>query len=283
MRQGAEATAAWEITRPTRRTVLPGVTMAGFRIPGDRPMLVRAIPHPAVTMAVEFGDRPLSPRGEVDGVRSASLAAGLAFRAFRMRAENVACVQLRLSPLVAHSVLGLPLADLGGTVVTLDDLWGRAAPRLRERLDQARTWPERFALVDAELRKRCGADRAVAPEVAFAWRAIVASHGQVRVGTLAAETGWSRQRLSSRFGAQLGLTPKRAAMLVRFDRAVHRLLRGHAPAQVAAEFGYVDQSHLHHEIRAFAGTTPSAVANEPWLAVDDRAWPTARGRRPDGP
>ncbi|MFJ9444677.1 helix-turn-helix domain-containing protein [Kitasatospora sp. NPDC101235] len=100
---------------------------------------------------------------------------------------------------------------------------------------------------------------------------------------LAVRIGWSRQRTWSRFGAQIGLTPKRAAMLVRFDRAVHCLARGQSPTQVAAEGGYADQSHLHHDVRAFTGTTPVTAADEPWLAADDRAWPTSgSGERASG-
>ncbi|MFJ8820937.1 helix-turn-helix domain-containing protein [Streptomyces sp. NPDC102467] len=98
---------------------------------------------------------------------------------------------------------------------------------------------------------------------------------------LAAEAGWSRKRLSARFRSQLGITPKRAAGLVRFDHAAHLLAAGHAAAGVAIERGYVDQSHLHREFRAFTGLTPSAVANAPWLAIDDVAWPAAT--RPGGP
>ncbi|KAA2261547.1 AraC family transcriptional regulator [Solihabitans fulvus] len=247
--------------------------MAGFRIRGDSPIELLAIPHPAVTIAVEFGDRSFDVHGEAGRMRSGSLAAGLAFGAFQVRAEAVECVQIRLSPVAAHAVLGVPSVELGGSVVALDDLWGRDVARLRERLHHAQTWPERFALVDAELSSRLLAGPAVDPEVALAWRQIVASRGQIRIGDLAAGAGWSRQRLWSRFGAQIGLTPKRAAMLVRFDHAIHRLADGHAPAQVAADGGYVDQSHLHHDVRAFTGATPTASANEPWLAADDTAWP----------
>jgi AraC-like DNA-binding protein len=85
---------------------------------------------------------------------------------------------------------------------------------------------------------------------------------------LAAQTGWSRKRLWSRFRSQIGLTPKRAAQLVRFDHAAHRLAAGHSPALVAAESGYVDQSRLHRDVVAFAGLTPAAVAASPFLAVD---------------
>ncbi|GHE15115.1 helix-turn-helix domain-containing protein [Streptomyces alanosinicus] len=275
VRPGADSTAAWEIARPSRVSALPGVDMAGFRIGGSSPIELRTIPHPAVTVAIEFGDRPFNFHGAVGRTRAESLAVGLAFNPFQVRAEGVECVQIRLSPLVAHPVLGLPLAELCGGVIALDELWGRDAARLRERLHHARTWPERFALVDSELSARFPAGRTVDPEVSWAWRQIVASQGRTRVSDLAAGVGWSRQRTWSRFGSQIGLTPKRAAMLVRFDRAVHRLVRGHSPARVAADGGYADQSHLHHDVRAFTGETPATAANEPWLAADDRAWPAA--------
>jgi AraC-like DNA-binding protein len=118
--------------------------------------------------------------------------------------------------------------------------------------------------------------RGVDPEVAFAWRQIVASRGRVRVERLAARVEWSRKRLWSRFVSQIGLTPKRAALLIRFDHAAHRLAAGQNVATVASESGYVDQSHLHRDVMAFAGVTPSAVAAAPFLAVDDVAWPAPK-------
>ncbi|SOE06624.1 Helix-turn-helix domain-containing protein [Streptomyces sp. Ag109_G2-15] len=95
------------------------------------------------------------------------------------------------------------------------------------------------------------------------WGQMVTNLGGVRVERLAAEVGWSRKRLWSRFRAQIGLNPKRAAQLVRFDHAAHRLAAGHSAARVAAEIGYVDQSHLHRDVMAFA----------PWLAVDESRGP----------
>jgi AraC-like DNA-binding protein len=102
------------------------------------------------------------------------------------------------------------------------------------------------------------------------------------VERLAEETGWSRKRLWSRFRAQVGISPKRAASLVRFDCAVHRLAAGEPAAAVAADCGYADQSHLHRDVRAFTGATPAAAAVAPWLAVDDIAW-TPRGGLPAAP
>ena len=179
---------------------------------------------------------------------------------------------MRLSPLVAHAVLGGAFAEANGTMVTLDDLWGSEGRRTREQLHAVRRWEDRFAIAAAALVRRYETGRTVEPEVAFVWRQMVANLGGVRVERLAAEVGWSRKRLWSRFRSRIGLNPKRAAQLVRFDHAAHRLAAGHSAARVAAEIGYADQSHLHRDVMAFAGVTPTAVAAAPWLAVDDIAW-----------
>ncbi|MBH0780433.1 AraC family transcriptional regulator [Nocardia sp. NEAU-351] len=248
--------------------------MAGFRIGGDGPQRLRAVPHPAVTVVVEFGDRCFDISDAAGRTYSGSLVLGLADSAAPVRVRAIECVQLRLSPLVARAVLGCPPGELRGGIVELDDLWGRDAARLRERLHESPDWGRRFALIATTLSARLRDAPRTDPEVASAWRQIVLGRGALRVEDLAADVGWSRQRLWSRFGDRIGLTPKRAAMLVRFDHAVHRLVRGESPARVAAESGYADQPHLYRDVRGFTGTTLARAVDEPWLAVDDRAWPT---------
>jgi methylphosphotriester-DNA--protein-cysteine methyltransferase len=68
------------------------------------------------------------------------------------------------------------------------------------------------------------------------------------------------------------MPPKRAAKLIRFDHAAHRLSAGHGAARVAAEAGYVDQPHLHRDVLEFTGGTPSTMVDDTWLAVDHIAW-----------
>jgi AraC-like DNA-binding protein len=271
---GDAATPWEEIARPTRPSRLAGVTMAGFRGRGADVVDYLAVPPPAVMLAVEFGDGRLAVEDTAGREWRGSLAAGLAPGAVRVRARGgVECVQVRLAPAAALAVLGVPLVELSHTVVTLEDLWGRDVARIEEQLHQARSWEHRFGIIDAALARRRDAGPPVAAEVAVAWGRIVASRGLIRVDQLAGEVGWSRQRLWSRFHSQVGLTPKRAARLVRFDRAAHRLAAGASPARVAAEGGYADQSHLHREVRDFVEMTPTVVAGQPWLAVDDVAWP----------
>ena len=264
--------AEWDVARPERPIQVPGVSMAGFQI---RELdALRMIPHPAVTLALEFGPGQPVVDDATGHRHRGSLVAGLGFGGgVLVHGENVACVQVRLSPVVAQAILGVSPADLDGFVVSLDDLWGREATQIRERLGDTPSWEERFSLTNALLTRRYEAGSSIDPEVAWAWRRITTSHGLVRIDGLATELGWSRKRLWSRFLSQIGLPPKRTAKLVRFDHATHRLVAGQSAAQVAADTGYADQSHLHRDIVTTAGVTPAVVAGEPWLTVDDVAWP----------
>jgi AraC-like DNA-binding protein len=266
--------ALWGIATPARSRRMAGVTMAGFRDLGRTPVGLRLIPHPAVTLALMFGAGSITVVDATGRQQRGSLVAGLGFGSVRVqRAENFECLQVRLSPVIARTVLGVSPADLNGTVVALDDLWGREASRIAEQLADASSWEERFALADALLARRRETGSPVDPEVAWAWNQIVVSRGRARVERLAAELGWSRKRLWSRFHSQSGLPPKRAAKLVRFDHAAHRLVAGQDAARVAADGGYIDQSHLHRDIMAFTGVTPATLPGEPFLAIDDIAWP----------
>src|SRR5215472_12385854 len=108
--------------------------------------------------------------------------------------------------------------------------------------------------------------------------------GRLRLGSDGGQPGTgpgraagSRDRMEPqaavvRFRSQIGLPRKRAAQLIRFDHAAHRLAAGHSAALVAADSGYADQSHLHRDVMTFTGATPRAVAAAPWLTVDPVAW-----------
>ncbi|WP_230208140.1 AraC family transcriptional regulator [Microlunatus sp. Gsoil 973] len=272
-RSGSSDRLLWDIACPGRPSRIPGVTMAGFGDRGRTPPELRLIPHPAVTLVLVV-DGTVAALDAGGRLLTGSFVAGVGFGdSLRIvRADAFACVQVRLSPTVARAALGPVITELDATVVTLDELLGGDAGRLTGRLSGLGSWEERFAVADAFVAERCATVERSNPEVDWAWQQIVAARGTGQIEALAAELGWSRKRLWSQFRSRIGLTPKRAARLVRFDQAVHRLVAGQQAVEVAAEIGYADQSHLHREIADFTGLTPGTVVKEPFLAVDDVAW-----------
>ncbi|SDM32105.1 Helix-turn-helix domain-containing protein [Allokutzneria albata] len=263
-----------DIAVPRRSNRLPGISMAGFRLRVPAPVDITMVAHPAVTLLIELGEGDGIVCDTSDRRERGSVVIGLMPGELRAGGGVGECLQIRLEPDVAAAALGAS-PELSGTMAPLADVWGRDAERVEDRLRAAASWDERFTIAADVLGRRLDARSPVDPEVAHAWRRTLTSRGLVRVDSLAGEVGWSRKRLWSRFGSQLGTSPKRLARLVRFDHAAHLLAAGHAAAGVATESGYVDQSHLHREVKAFTGLTPSAVAVAPWLAIDDIAWPAS--------
>jgi len=170
----------------------------------------------------------------------------------------IECLDLKLTPLGAYTLLGVPMSTLTGATVDLADVLGPAARTLVERLAGTPDWAGRFALLDAYLLDRLDRGPAPAPEVAWTWRRLVETGGNTAVGALAEEVGWSRRHLVARFRQQVGLAPKTAARVIRFETLLRRLAAGGAAARAAVECGYYDQSHMDRDFREFAGTTPGA-------------------------
>ncbi|THA86250.1 helix-turn-helix transcriptional regulator [Streptomyces sp. A0592] len=250
----------WEVARPLRGTSLDGVRMAGYRDRTGSRLDMQVLPQPAVIVVIGLGAGPLTVECASGHRPLRGLVASLSPRPARVRGEGVECVEVALSPRAAYALLGVSPLELDGSITGLDDLWGRHARLLREQLADTASWRERLDLTDGFLRRRAAGAPPMAAEVCAAWDTIVAGRGRVRVGDLAAPCGWSRKRLWARFSAQVGVTPKRAAMLVRFDHAARALLAGERPGDVAAACGYADQPHLHRDIQALAGCTPAALA-----------------------
>jgi transcriptional regulator GlxA family with amidase domain len=82
----------------------------------------------------------------------------------------------------------------------------------------------------------------------------------VRIHELAVEVDWSDRHLTRRFGAAVGISPKRYADLMRVHSALHALLvQGDDASTVACDAGYADQSHFVRAVRRYTGLSPSRL------------------------
>lgn len=174
------------------------------------------------------------------------------------------CVQVYLTPLGVRRVLGVPGKEVARRVASAGDIVTDLGDFLADRLGSVATWSERFAIVEAALLPQVAREAEPPGWVGWMWRQIHASGGQARIAGLVAHTGWSHRHVATVFQEQIGLTPKQAAGVVRFERAAADL--GRLPlAEVAARHGYADQSHLTRDVLRYAGETPSehATARRP--------------------
>ncbi|MFY1688309.1 helix-turn-helix domain-containing protein [Plantactinospora sp. WMMB782] len=256
---------------PALRPYLAGYV--GYRDSGVPPGRHRGLPSPYLTLIVTLDD-PLVVAAHPDpttppGVYATLLGGLHTAPALITHPGRQSGIQLALHPLGARALLGLPAGELAHSDVDAGSVLGCFAGDLRDRLRDTDGWAKRFGLLDRLLTARLAPDTRLPAELVHAWRRLRATDGRVPVTELARETGWSSRYLSRRFDTEIGLSPKRAARVVRFDRARRLLQRGSATgrpgalAEVAVAAGYYDQAHLDRDFRAFASCPPSR-----WLAEE---------------
>jgi len=166
-----------------------------------------------------------------------------------------------LTPPGARRLLGVPLAELTGSVVALRDVLGPSADGVAERFATQSTWNARARILDAVLLRRGDDLSGVDRRIEWAWRRIMTRHGMVSIQGLANEVGWSQRHFIRSFRRQLGLTPHKFARITRFNAVLPDLRGGRNDgASMAAKHGYADQSHLIREVHEFTGVTPTSLA-----------------------
>ena len=167
--------------------------------------------------------------------------------------------QIKFSLLGARLFLGRPLGEFGDALIDAPQAFGGAATELRDRLAEARSQDERLNLLVRAAEPRLRSEDAIAPGLAFAFRRL--SRADVRIADAAREIGMSRERFSKAFRGEFGLSPKTFARVRRFSRTLRaqKLEPSLNGAALAAQCGYVDQAHMVHEFREFAGSPPSAL------------------------
>jgi AraC-like DNA-binding protein len=225
----------------------------------------RELPSPRVVVIVNLGEpiRVSAPGQRGWSEQAVGFVAGLhdTYALTETRGAQ-AGMQIDLTPVGAHLLLGRPMDELAQRVVTLEELFGAEGLLWREALAEAPGWLERFALVDDFLLGLLDDARSPVPSVTRALHRLHESGGMVPVGTVAAEIGCSRRHLISRFREQVGVTPKLLARILRFQRAVALVDARTAMgwAQIAQACGYYDQAHMIRDFNQFSGGPPSEFA-----------------------
>lgn len=256
-----------------RRSV---TSYVGFDIAGFPPGIHLGTPGRALNLVVSL-DEPLEvvdPAGSAPPRRFDAAVGGLMESSVAIRHEGRQHgIRLSLTPAGARALFGLPSAALAGELLHLDELIGPTAAELVDRLRSSQGWAQRFRVLDEVLTSvvarplapsRARRVDAIRAEVDAAWRHLVMRRGQVRIDGLAADLGWSRRHLGHHFRAEIGLAPKTAARVLRFEHAHELAANLEQPpwAEIAATAGYADQAHLVRDWRAFTGRPPTVWRRE---------------------
>lgn len=187
-----------------------------------------------------------------------AIASGCYSQAFEVDTRaHTHVLGVHFKPGGAARLLGVPAGALADAHVGLDDLWGRSATELRERLCAAPTSRQRIDLLEQALIARVPDRpyRRAAVSVAL----IELDQPGIEVGQVCRALGLSRRRFIEIFSEDVGMPPKRYSMVRRFQRALAVALRSPsvAWARIALECGYYDQAHLCRDWVELTGVSPA--------------------------
>lgn len=252
---------SWEMVTRDARPGLRGHvrTYTGYVERTSRPLARREVPSGDVTLILSPDTELRLPHGSGGVSRHRSFLAGLHEEGALVEHDGFQHgLEVRLTPFGARALFGVPMHELTNRVTELDDLLGRSAAELVDRLWDTPGWERRFDLLDDLIAARVAEAAPASEGVAWAWRRLRETQGKASVGGLVSELGWSHRRLIARFREQVGLPPKTVGRVIRFEQ-VSQLLRDTPEprlAELALDCGYYDQAHLNRDFREFAGTTP---------------------------
>jgi len=178
---------------------------------------------------------------------------------------------VRFRPGAIPAFVDLPADEVTNGVVPLDRVWGRGFHELYQRLQDTPRTRARVKLLDRALLARL-ATRGDPDAVTLSAAGLLErSGGRMRVEDLARVTGIGSRQLERRFLAAVGISPKTACRVLRFQVALTHLhtVPGVSLGRVALLAGYHDQAHLTRDFGAFAGEPPGAYRRRRGLQDDD--------------
>ncbi len=215
------------------------------------------LPSTSAVLGIQFRGRvragdTLLARAGVTGIQSTartySYELGTGSLLVRFTPQGAAC-------------LGVPVTELANRSVPLDDFLARArVAEVHERLGDAIDTSKRVAVLEGFLD---ALPYRSDPLVTRALAMLDAAAENVNVSAAARALGLSERQLERRFLAQVGITPKRFAMLRRFERVAAQARTAPSLTVAALEAGYYDQSHFIRDFRRFAGAAPSEFFGPP--------------------
>jgi len=243
-----------------------------FDLAGWPPGRHRGLPDGTLALVVSLGGPLIVRRAGHPDLGAAATVAGLRSSPVDIVHDGTQRgVQLELTPRGARALLGLPAAALTQGVWSLDEVVGRKAGELIGRLAGAPDSAGRTRVLDTVLAGWV-ADVGYPAAVDAAWRQLVGSAGSASVTSIADEIGLGRRHLGQLVRAELGLTPKTAARILRFGQAGRLLRSGRTTslAETAVLCGYYDQPHLTNDWKQLAGCTPGEWMSEELPFLQDR-------------
>jgi AraC-like DNA-binding protein len=164
----------------------------------------------------------------------------------------------RFYPGTANQFLNCPIEQFTDKQILLEDVL-KKTEGLSERICNATSFDQKIGVFEHFCSHR--EEELPAPALmSYILNKINLSHGDIKLQTLADDTGYSTRYINNAFKKHVGIAPKLFMRIIRFQRCFG-VLREQTKslnfAELALESGYYDQAHFINEFKEFSLYTPT--------------------------
>ena len=157
-------------------------------------------------------------------------------------------------------LFGVDIFELSDRCYSAMDVIGPKIGALHDAIAESPTVRAKVHIVETFLLARAAVARRKEATHRLA-RLLIASHGGFKIACLVEASGMSDRQFRREFLRKLGMSPKHYAKVERFSYALR--LKESCPwlswAEVSAEAGYFDQTHLVKDFRILGGAAPTQL------------------------
>ncbi|MFT3712639.1 MAG: helix-turn-helix domain-containing protein [Archangium sp.] len=241
----------YEVDAPLNRSIEHWWSVA-WSLPKGQTHAQSSLPHPSIHVVWEG-----------DAVEVVGVVTGRYTRVLEGESRAFAA---KFRPGAFHGVLGSSVSALTDRIVSLGEVVGaKRARRYRDALRAARDDHARVVVATEFFSALVPEPSADAELLAGLVQAATVDRTVTTVEALRERAGMHLRELQRWFREAVGISPKWMIQRYRLHEALLALEkkgRDVPLAQLAAELGYVDQSHFARDFRALVGVAPSAYARQ---------------------
>ncbi|KRB60321.1 AraC family transcriptional regulator [Rhizobium sp. Root708] len=188
--------------------------------------------------------------------------------AFPYMAIGADVVGARFSPGSAAEWLGLPMSEIVGQSVPLEDFWGTKAHTLGQQLSDCADNHERLRLLPAVLEKETERHTPPPDDIRHAFDIATVHSTADLTDRLLADISIGERQLRRRCHHYFGYGAKTLSRIRRFQRLL-KLLRSSPSAslaEIAVAVGYSDQAHMNRDALELSSLTPLELQRQAALS-----------------
>jgi AraC-like DNA-binding protein len=224
-----------------------------FTKPGPQ----RIFPDGCMELIIHFGDAFLKQKSGITAQQSSAFVFGqLESHLELIPSSRMGVMGVKFHPQGFSSFTKLPLITIKNQEVSLNDLFGRNACDIHDKIAEAKNALQRVKIMEASLMKEMRRTKISNGVTAFIVNDIHQSRGLLSVGSLVKKYHISEKKLERLFNQQVGLSPKSFSRIVRFQQVFRLVSSSTNLTELALNAGYFDQAHFIREFRSFTGLSP---------------------------